>query len=75
MDLAQAVSANVRDMELDIASIGQLSTWLQASPTSIRQAADQLKIAPVARINGIDHYSVADVHRMRDHLQKQESHK
>lgn len=45
---------------IDVVSIGRLACQMQVSIPRVRDALEQLDIAPAIRLNGIDHYP-ADV--------------
>jgi hypothetical protein len=56
-----------------IVSIGQASAMIQYMPLHIRGAAMELGIVPSARINLVDHYSEADLQRIRNYLDRQKT--
>lgn len=49
---------------MDLVSIHQAASWLQATPHSIRQAARKLGIEVDCRINGIDCFLARDIERI-----------
>ena len=53
---------------MDISSIGRASALLQQMPKRITAAAAQLRIEPVLRINGVDHYDDTDLQKIRQYL-------
>lgn len=52
-------------MSIDIASVGMAAQWFQTTVSALREVAKEMNIEPAARINGIDHYSTSDLHKMR----------
>jgi hypothetical protein len=49
-------------------SIGQAAALIQAMPSRIKAAAEELGITPAMRINMVDHYSEDDLQRIAEHL-------
>lgn len=54
-----------------IISIGSACALVQSMPGRIREAAEQLGITPIMRINQVDHYDESDIEMIarfiRDH--------
>lgn len=53
-----------------IYSIGQAAAMVRALPERIRSAAATLNLQPTLRINGVDHFTEADIERIGEHLRQ-----
>ncbi len=55
---------------MNIVSLGQASALIQAMPSRIIAAADELKIVPASRINCVDYYEESDLSKIAEYLQQ-----
>ena len=55
-------------MNTSIVSLGQAAALIQAMPSAIRKAAEEMDIKPALRINMIDHYDEHDIERIAEYL-------
>ena len=53
---------------IDVVSLGKACSILQAHPQRIREAAEELGVEATVRINHVDHFDVAALERIREHL-------
>lgn len=56
---------------INVVAIGQSASELHCAIRDIRTAAAQLDIRPAMRINGVDHFAVADLERIDQYIGRQ----